>query len=58
MFNCDLKSMFEYVKVAGETSEEVGFAGKKTVESMKSTERIMEAVDLWRNEKDKTIVSS
>lgn len=38
-------------------SEEIGFAGKKTVESVKSTERIMEAVELWRSDKDKVIVS-
>jgi len=42
--------------VPGETSEEIGFASKKTVESVKSTERIMEAIDLWRTEKDKIVV--
>jgi len=43
--------------VPGETNEEVAFAGKKTVESVKSTERIMEAVDILRKERENASVS-
>ncbi|KAM4700462.1 WD repeat-containing protein 3 isoform 1-T2 [Discoglossus pictus] len=39
--------------VAGEREGEVGLAGKKTIETVKATERIMEAVELYREESAK-----
>uniref|UniRef100_A0A8C3KUZ2 WD repeat domain 3 n=1 Tax=Chrysolophus pictus TaxID=9089 RepID=A0A8C3KUZ2_CHRPC len=36
--------------VAGETQGETGLAGKKTIETIKATERIMEAIELYREE--------
>ncbi|XP_062984992.1 WD repeat-containing protein 3 isoform X2 [Elgaria multicarinata webbii] len=36
--------------VAGETQGEVGLAGKKTIETVKAAERIMEAIELYREE--------
>ncbi|KAM8976598.1 WD repeat-containing protein 3 isoform 1-T1 [Pelodytes ibericus] len=39
--------------VAGERDGEAGLAGKKTIETVKSTERIMEAIELYREESDK-----
>uniref|UniRef100_A0A8C5MPZ7 WD repeat domain 3 n=1 Tax=Leptobrachium leishanense TaxID=445787 RepID=A0A8C5MPZ7_9ANUR len=36
--------------VAGEREGEVGLAGKKTIETIKATERIMEAIELHREE--------
>ncbi|XP_042722780.1 WD repeat-containing protein 3 [Lagopus leucura] len=36
--------------VAGETQEETGLAGKKTIETIKAAERIMEAIELYREE--------
>uniref|UniRef100_A0A6I8RCF7 WD repeat-containing protein 3 n=3 Tax=Xenopus tropicalis TaxID=8364 RepID=A0A6I8RCF7_XENTR len=36
--------------VAGEREGEVGLAGKKTIETVKATERIMEAIELHREE--------
>lgn len=39
--------------VAGEKEGEAGLAGKKTIETVKATERIMEAVELHREETSK-----
>ncbi|XP_029433842.1 WD repeat-containing protein 3 isoform X2 [Rhinatrema bivittatum] len=39
--------------VAGETPGESGLAGKKTIETIKATERIMEAIELYREETKK-----
>ncbi|XP_063302055.1 WD repeat-containing protein 3 [Pelobates fuscus] len=39
--------------VAGEREGEVSLAGKKTIETIKSTERVMEAIDLHREESAK-----
>ncbi|NXY33203.1 WDR3 protein, partial [Pomatorhinus ruficollis] len=36
--------------VAGETQGETGLAGKKTIETIKAAERIMEAIELYREE--------
>ncbi|XP_073166493.1 WD repeat-containing protein 3 isoform X5 [Lepidochelys kempii] len=36
--------------VAGETQGETGLAGKKTIETVKAAERIMEAIELYREE--------
>nr|XP_020645158.1 WD repeat-containing protein 3 [Pogona vitticeps]XP_020645159.1 WD repeat-containing protein 3 [Pogona vitticeps] len=36
--------------VAGETQGEAGLAGKKTIETIKAAERIMEAIELYREE--------
>ncbi|KAJ6658330.1 hypothetical protein lerEdw1_020602 [Lerista edwardsae] len=36
--------------VAGETQGEAGLAGKKTIETVKAAERIMEAIELYREE--------
>ncbi|NXE27240.1 WDR3 protein, partial [Ardeotis kori] len=36
--------------VAGETQGETGLAGKKTIENIKAAERIMEAIELYREE--------
>ncbi|NXI56094.1 WDR3 protein, partial [Chloroceryle aenea] len=36
--------------VAGETQGETGLAGKKTIETIKATEQIMEAIELYREE--------
>uniref|UniRef100_A0A8B9PDE4 WD repeat-containing protein 3 n=1 Tax=Apteryx owenii TaxID=8824 RepID=A0A8B9PDE4_APTOW len=36
--------------VAGETQGEMGLAGKKTIETIKAAERIMEAIELYREE--------
>ncbi|KAI1286797.1 WD repeat-containing protein 3 [Halotydeus destructor] len=37
--------------VAGETNEETGLAGRKTIETLKATELLMEAVDVHREER-------
>ncbi|XP_015268386.1 PREDICTED: WD repeat-containing protein 3 [Gekko japonicus] len=39
--------------VAGETQGEAGLAGKKTIETVKGAERIMEAIELYREETTK-----
>ncbi|XP_053396135.1 WD repeat-containing protein 3-like [Mercenaria mercenaria] len=39
--------------VPGETNTETGLAGKKSVETVKAAERIMEAIELYREEKYK-----
>ncbi|XP_063150707.1 WD repeat-containing protein 3 [Candoia aspera] len=39
--------------VPGETQGEVGLAGKKTIETIKAAERIMEAIELYREETTK-----
>jgi len=40
--------------IPGETSEEVGHAGKKTIETVKAAERIMEAIEIWKEETAKS----
>ncbi|KAJ8314591.1 hypothetical protein KUTeg_006741 [Tegillarca granosa] len=39
--------------VPGETNTEVGLAGKKTIETVKGAERIMEAIELYKEETEK-----
>lgn len=41
------------VVVPGETNTETGLAGKKSIETVKAAERIMEALDLYKEEKYK-----
>uniref|UniRef100_A0A8D0GMZ5 WD repeat-containing protein 3 n=1 Tax=Sphenodon punctatus TaxID=8508 RepID=A0A8D0GMZ5_SPHPU len=44
------REMVRTVVVAGETEGEAGLAGKKTIETVKAAERIMEALELYREE--------
>ncbi|KAK2138293.1 hypothetical protein NP493_8129g00002 [Ridgeia piscesae] len=39
--------------IAGETDKETGIAGKKTVETVRAAERIMEAIELYKEESAK-----
>jgi U3 small nucleolar RNA-associated protein 12 len=39
--------------IPGETNEEVSIAGRKTIESVKAAERIIEAIDIFREESAK-----
>jgi len=39
--------------IPGENNDEVGHAGKKTIETVKAAERIMEAIELYKEETEK-----
>ncbi|ESO84126.1 hypothetical protein LOTGIDRAFT_184187 [Lottia gigantea] len=39
--------------VAGETTNEVGLAGKKSIETVKAAERLMEAIEVYKDESGK-----
>lgn len=41
--------------ILGETNLETGFAAKMTIETVKSTDRLIEAIDVYNNEKEKEI---
>uniref|UniRef100_A0A8C6XR46 WD repeat-containing protein 3 n=1 Tax=Naja naja TaxID=35670 RepID=A0A8C6XR46_NAJNA len=48
--NLNFKIFFVSSQVPGEIQGEAGLAGKKTIETVKAAERIMEAIELYREE--------